>query len=416
MQSPGTETDTGTVRAPHRYGPLAWDRIAAGACLLVSIPFEVFAEVTHASWAAHPLLRWFGILAACAALLWRRTRFPLAAVVILVATALSAKFAALFFLAYAAGRYQRRSYAWWFGAAATSELIAVGALGSGPPLVQDSSPAGVALLTAAVAMTVMVGITRARHLAERARAEEVARERAAEAVNAERRRLVREFHDLLGHDVALLNILIEALRGSVGGRNEAADGLLDAAQKQCAAATDHLRGMTAVLRLRELDAPPATGPGPRPGTAELDALGRSLDSVRAAGVDVRLTDGFAEAFGRLPAAHQEAARRVVTEGLTNILRYAPGAAVRISLRTGPAGPANWTLDVRNGPPGAPVRSLAPGTGLGQVGLRGRLEALGGTLEAGPTADGDADGGDGDGYLLRARVTPTHEGGEQCSAL
>lgn len=253
-------------------------------------------------------------------------------------------------------------------------------------------------------MTIVVGMTRGRHMAERARAEEVARERAAEAVNAERRRLVREFHDLLGHDVALLNILVESLRSSVGGRNEAADGLLDAAQKQCASASDHLRGMTAVLRLRELDASPAPGPGspagpgpgprPDPVAGGLDALGRSLDSVRAAGVDVRLADGFAEAFGRLPAAHREAARRVVTEGLTNILRYAPGSVVRLTLR---AGPADWTLDVRNGPPGAPVRSLAPGTGLGQAGLRSRLEPLGGTLEAGPATDGDG------GYLLRAHV-------------
>ncbi|MFD6890125.1 hypothetical protein [Streptomyces sp. NPDC059957] len=51
---------------------------------------------------------------------------------------------------------------------------------------------------------------------------------------------------------------------------------------------------------------------------------------------------------------------MVTEGLTNILRYAPGSAVRLSLRADSAG---WTLDVRNGPAGAPVRSLrAPASG------------------------------------------------------
>lgn len=400
---------TAAAPAPRGYRPVTWDRIAAGACLLVTVPFEVYAELDHESWAAHPLLRWLGILAACAALLWRRTRFPLTAVVVLAATALSAKFAALFFLAYAAGRHQPTSRAWWFGAVAATELIVLGALGSGPPLVRDSSPSSLALLAAAVAMTIVVGMTRSRRAADLARAEEVARERAAEAVNAERRRLVGEFHDLLGHDVALLNILVESLRGSVGGRDEAVDGLLDAAQKQCAAASDHLRGMTAVLRLRELGSrTPDPGPGlpPDPGAAELDALGHSLDSVRAAGVDVRLEDGFAGAFGRLPAEHREAARRVVTEGLTNILRYAPGAVVRITLR---AGPADWTLDVRNGPPGAPVRSLAPGTGLGQAGLRGRLESLGGGLDAGPaTASG--------GYLLHAHAPYAHEGGEQCSAL
>ncbi|MFE4631812.1 sensor histidine kinase [Streptomyces sp. NPDC056773] len=393
------------------WGPVAWDRAAAVTCLLITVPFEVYAEIAHQSWASHPVLRWLGILASCAALLWRRTRFPLAAVVVLAATALSAKFIALFFLAYAAGRHQRTAWAYGFGVAATAELITLSALGSGPPLVQDRSPSSLALLASTVALTSVVGATRSRHLAERARLEEAARERAAEAVNAERRRLVREFHDLLGHDVALLNILVESLRSSLGGRDPAADGLLDAAQRQCGAASDHLRGMTAVLRLRELDAKVPDGAG------GLDALSRSLDSVRAAGVDVRLAEGFAEDFGRLPAAHREAARRVVTEGLTNILRYAPGSAVRLSLRTDPAG---WTLDVRNGPPGAPVRSLAPGTGLGQAGLRGRLESLGGGLEAGPvTGPAEADpGADADeafrggGYLLRAHAPHPYEGAEQ----
>lgn len=141
---------TELTRAAHRYGPVTWDRIAVGACLLATVPFEVVAELTHESWAAHPLPRWFGILVACAALLWRRTRFPLAAAVVLAATALSAKFTALFFLAYAAGRHQRTARAWWFGAAATAELITLGALGIGPPLARDNSASSLALLVLAV--------------------------------------------------------------------------------------------------------------------------------------------------------------------------------------------------------------------------------------------------------------------------
>ncbi|MFI5763587.1 hypothetical protein ACIA8F_21930 [Streptomyces sp. NPDC051563] len=56
-------------RGPASWGPVAWDRAAAATCLLITVPFEVYAEVAHQSWASHPLLRWLGILVSCAALL-----------------------------------------------------------------------------------------------------------------------------------------------------------------------------------------------------------------------------------------------------------------------------------------------------------------------------------------------------------
>ncbi|MFE0103632.1 sensor histidine kinase [Streptomyces sp. NPDC059009] len=390
----------GSLLALRPAGPDGWDRAAAATSLAVATAVELGAVWEHDAWATHPVLRWLGILVASGALLWRRTRFPLAALVVIAATVLSTEFAALFFLAYAAGRYQRARNAWLFGAAACAELLVITLTGAGPPLVEYRAPSTVVMVVSLVAMTVVAGTALRQRAEEGAQAETAARQRAVDAVNAERGRLVREFHDLLGHDVALLNILVESLR-TRGDLPPEAQELLAAAQKQCAAASGHLRSMTTALRLRELDAAPRTpaGPalGPDPAAADLALLAESLESVRASGTEVRLDDGLTDAFARLPGAHRDTVRRVVTEALTNALRHAPGAAVRLALRTGPA---DWTLEIGNGPPRTAPRHTAPGTGLGLAGLRARVGHLGGTLAATPTDDG--------GFVVRARVPLTDD--------
>jgi membrane protein DedA with SNARE-associated domain len=77
------------------------------------------------------------------------------------------------------------------------------------------------------------------------------------------------------------------------------------------------------------------------------------------------------------------ALRVVQEGLTNALRYAPGAPVSITVR---AGTAELDLTVANARPESEPR-LNLGSGYGLTGLRERVAACGGTLRAGPDGDG-----------------------------
>jgi signal transduction histidine kinase len=84
---------------------------------------------------------------------------------------------------------------------------------------------------------------------------------------------------------------------------------------------------------------------------------------------------------------------VVQEGLTNALRHASGAAVDVRIRGVRHG---LLVDVVNGPASGSAVLLGVGTGTGLTGLRERVAAAGGELQAGPTADG--------GWHLSARLT------------
>jgi hypothetical protein len=75
--------------------------------------------------------------------------------------------------------------------------------------------------------------------------------------------------------------------------------------------------------------------------------------------------------------------RVVQESLANATRYAPGAAVRVAVAVGPD---EVDVTVTDGGAGRPRGQSGPG-GVGLVGMRERVEALGGTLAAGPAGPG-----------------------------
>ena len=82
-----------------------------------------------------------------------------------------------------------------------------------------------------------------------------------------------------------------------------------------------------------------------------------------------------------PTAH--VAFRVVRESLTNALRYAPGAAVRVLVN---GGGRSLTVTVENDHAIREQPRLS-GTGRGLAGLRERVQELGGQLVAGPVAGG-----------------------------
>jgi signal transduction histidine kinase len=83
--------------------------------------------------------------------------------------------------------------------------------------------------------------------------------------------------------------------------------------------------------------------------------------------------------------------RLVQEALTNIVKHAAGASVRVTLAYGEDHLQVEIADT-GGRPGA---SAGTGTGRGLIGLRERLAVYGGVLQAGPRLSG--------GYRVHARI-------------
>jgi signal transduction histidine kinase len=219
---------------------------------------------------------------------------------------------------------------------------------------------------------------RAAASAERAEALRSGQEAATRAAVAdERARIARELHDVVSHHVSVMVI-------QAGAAGEVLDRRPDQARQALAAIRDS--GTEAMGELRQLLgvlSPAADGPlRPQPGLDQLDAL---VDKVRAAGqpVTVRHT------APALPRGVDLTAYRVVQEGLTNALRYAPGAPTSVTIEIDGADLVVEVLDTGSSA-GASV-----GSGSGLVGLAERLRLYAGTLEAGRRVGG--------GFRVAARM-------------
>ncbi len=105
-----------------------------------------------------------------------------------------------------------------------------------------------------------------------------------------------------------------------------------------------------------------------------------VDRVRATGLEVSLT--VRGDTSDLPSGLQMTVYRVIQEALTNVLKHADGATAEVAVRRY-AG--QLSAEVVNSPPLAPVR--AAGSGHGLIGMSERARIYGGTLVAGPRADG-----------------------------
>lgn len=199
----------------------------------------------------------------------------------------------------------------------------------------------------------------------------------------ERARLAREMHDVVSHQVSLISVQAGGLQ--VSTTDPAAEQTARTIRELSVRTLEELRQMVGVLRAAAgADAAagaarPAGRPlAPQPRLADLPRL------IEESGLAVQaeLSPGDRD----WPEPVQRAAYRTVQEALTNISKHAPGAEVRVRLRTRGG---RLLVDVLNGP--APARVGAgpeplPGGGHGLVGLRERAQLLGGSLTAGPTPE------------------------------
>jgi signal transduction histidine kinase len=204
------------------------------------------------------------------------------------------------------------------------------------------------------------------------------------AAVAERARIAREVHDVVGHSLSVVMLHLTGARRVLRTDPDAADEALARAEEVGRQSMESIRQVVGLLRDSEGHGRQA----PMPGLAEVAAL---VDGFRRGGMDVAVH--LAVADDALEPAAALAAYRVVQESLTNVLRHAPGAACRVELVPS-AGGRQLAITVENGPPAAP-HAACDRQGTGVRGMAERIRAVGGELSAGPTPDG--------GWAVRASL-------------
>ncbi|WP_433273771.1 sensor histidine kinase [Actinosynnema sp. CS-041913] len=240
-------------------------------------------------------------------------------------------------------------------------VLAVLAYVSAPPGAQPTSVVGVivTLLGAPAAL--------GAHVAARA-------ERARQALRAERLRLAAEIHDVVGHRVTVMVLQAGALR--LTAADEHTRGTAEDLRATGCQVLDELRDLVGLLNAGTPDPADVDRPEPLPDLAEL------VETSRSVGVAVEVAES-GEPRALSPAVSRTA-YRVVQEALTNVRKHAPGARVRLVVRHLPAG---LRVTVHSTRPAAVPDPRLPSGGTGLLGLRRRIDLLGGELRAGPTADG-----------------------------
>ncbi|HEX8009159.1 MAG TPA: histidine kinase [Trebonia sp.] len=252
-------------------------------------------------------------------------------------------------------------------------------------------PFTAAALSAMAAAALMAGLWMRVRRAYVTSLERDREQRARLAVAEERARMTRDMHDIVTHNLSVMVALADSA-GHV--RHSAPD--------RAAAAMEHLAA-TGRQALQDMRRSLSTGRAisgedrldemlqPAPGIAELGPL---AERMRATGLTtfVRVA-GDTEA---VPAAAQLTIYRLVQEALTNTLRHAPGARANVRVDVSSRRAEVEVTDIRDpgspGPLDAETRVSGPRSGLrghgrGIAGMRERVAAYGGTLDAGPVTGG-----------------------------
>ncbi|MFC7619924.1 sensor histidine kinase [Microlunatus sp. GCM10028923] len=192
------------------------------------------------------------------------------------------------------------------------------------------------------------------------------------AAARERDRIATEFHDIVGHSLAVIVAQARGAGFAIDADPPAARAALGAIEDTGRAALGELRALVGVLGERDGH----RGPVPR-----LTGVPDLLRRTREAGLIIEETSVGRPR--RLGDGTELAAYRVVQEGLTNVIKHAgPTARATVELA--------WhdhelVVSVHNQAGSVPFSVPAGGTGL--VGLRTRVDAVGGRVDAGPESDG-----------------------------
>lgn len=214
---------------------------------------------------------------------------------------------------------------------------------------------------------------------ERAERAEASREaEARRQVSEERLRIARDLHDAVAHQIAVISLNAGVASSAIGSRPDDAQ---EAVRTIGTAARTVLGEIGALLEvLRQDDVGGARGVSPQAG---LDRLGDLVAQFEDAGLAVTVrTEGDVAGVGGSAGA---VAYRVVQEGLTNAHKHGAEARAHVLIRVGDD---SLEVVVANPSPARQSDGTGPaGPGLGLIGLRERVAAVGGTVDTGATPGG-----------------------------
>ncbi|MER8221175.1 sensor histidine kinase [Streptomyces sp. NPDC094143] len=373
---------TRRVRAFDRRHPLPWDLHFAGfwaTAALIDYVGDGWKHNAHSQdvpgWLLLTLSLGFSL-----PLFWRRTHpgtvlaamAPLALANAWTGAALQASLLQLVLVYHLALRRPLR-HLWWATALFLAPVVvSILRHGEGSWDQQIGSQLMSVTVAALIGVTVRTRRNHTEALEDRARRLERERDQQAQlATAAERARIAREMHDIIGHNLSVITGLADGGRYAAGKSPERAAQALDAIATTSRQALTELRRLLDVLREEEKQRADLT---PQPGLTDLAPL---LDGVRSAGLPVHLST---HGTPTLPPGRQLTVYRVIQEALTNTLKHAgPGATARIDLAYGDK--ASVTAAITDTGTGGPPDT--PPAGRGLPGMRERTALYGGTLEAGP---------------------------------
>ncbi len=247
---------------------------------------------------------------------------------------------------------------------------------------------GHVLIIVAWALVVLFLADLVRSGRERARAQIWARdEEARRRASEERLRIARDLHDVVAHNISLINVQAGVALHLIDEQPEQARTALAAIKEASRDALRELRSTLDILRQNGEGAPRSPAPG-------LADLGDLVADASGAGLVVRT-----EVVGDprpLPSEVELAAYRIVQESLTNVRRHAGPASATVRLTYG-----DTDLMVQIDDDGRqPASSASIGSGHGIEGMRERVAGLAGEFSAGPRPGG--------GFRVRAQLPLTAE--------
>ena len=206
-----------------------------------------------------------------------------------------------------------------------------------------------------------------------------ARQRGAEQLRLlERERLARELHDAVAHHVSGIVIQAQAGQAVAAADPQRALGVLGVIEKQAARVLTEMRALVGVLRDgTEAERAPVQGIADLPRLVDAAADGPRVELM---------VSGDVENVG---ASVDAAVYRVVQESVTNARWHAHGATcLEIRVRTDDVAVHVDVIDDGEAGRGHHRTSArGQGSGLGILGMRERVELLGGQLRAEPLRDG-----------------------------